>query len=394
MDGDTSRDSRGFWTRRKMAGAAIGIGLIAATLTANVSAAMNQRTPALALAFWPYDARATLRVAAATMRNESAPPPAIVAARQAIARDPSLPLAFVLLALDPRALQSRRDEALAYSRILSRRDQGTTFLLLQNALKRNQVPAFFDNFDIAMRTSNRAAETLVPVVIKAMVDDRIVVGLGNLLARKPVWGREFLLSVINDAPTADKAARLVDAARRAGVRVEPDRIAILVNRLIAEGAFAPAARFYEQTFPDRSGALVRSFAPTSPTTTGFDWVLANGSDLWGEVDDQPKGAPLRYFANAGASGVVARQFALIQPGRYRFAFRSSARGGSVFKTRWTISCGDSDILAEADASKSGVVTFEVPATCPAVEFVLAAAADLNVAENEGTVEGFALTRIG
>ena len=379
--------------RRRAAVLLATIALMALTLAVNVSAAFGQKAPALALGLWPYDARAKLRSGAAHVVKEVAAPETIALVRQSIARDPGLPLAYVLLAMDPRASKVQSDLALGYSRILSRRDQGTTFLLLQNSLKRGQLEGFLTHFDIAMRTSNKAAESFAPVVIKAMSDERIVDGLAKLLARRPVWGRDFLLSAINGAPTAMKAARLVDAVLQGGVPVEPDYVAVLINRLLSEANFTQAWALYGKSFSARASAPLRPLVRFAPTTTGFDWVLTNESDLWAQVEGSSAAPTLRYFANAGASGTVARQFVMLQPGRYAMTYRASAQGGAAFESKWVAACRGTVILGQIDAQRDGNLTFSVPVGCPVVELRLTANADLNVVENEGTIEAIRLARV-
>lgn len=379
--------------KRIIAGVLVGGALAALSACVNIAAAFGDLSPDLARAFWPRDARATVFKALTLMTGETPPPASVALARQAIVRDASVPKAFAIIAMDPRASDAAKDRALAYSRSLSRRDQTTTFLLLQRSLKQNDIQGFFANFDTAIRTSERAAERFSPLIVKAMADDRVVDGLATLLVKRPPWGREFLLSAINGAPKAEKAARLVNAVMRGGIKVDSDYVAVLMNRLLAEGEFGDAWKLYRATFPGRAQTPLRAITDSRDTMTGFDWLLANDADLWAQVDSSEPGGALQYFANAGAGGVVARQFIVVPPGTYALSFQASTDAGSAFQARWIAACRGSQILAQTDASRTGRLIFSVPAQCPAVELRLTANADLNVAKNEGLVRAIDLRKM-
>ena len=385
-----AKNSRG----HMIAGVMVGGALAALAMCVTTAAVFGDLAPDLVLALWPNDAQATLRKAATSIKDETPPPAAIALAREAVARDATKPKAFALIAMDPRASNAAKDRALAYSRILSRRDQATTFLLMQKSLERNDIEGFFGNFDTAIRTSEQAAERYSPLIVRAMANDRVVDGLAKLLAKRPPWGRAFLLAAINGAPTAKKAARLVNAMMRSGVEVDSDYAGVLVNRLLAEGEFADAWNLYRETFPGRAKSPLRPVVRSLETTTGFDWLLMNDSDLWAQVEGAGAGTSVRYFANAGAGGVVAKQFIVVPPGTYTMSFKASTQAGSAFQSSWVAACRGTQVLARADARRSGRLIFNVPAQCPVVEFRLTANADLNVSENEGLIEAIRLAKTG
>lgn len=383
------RVSRG----RIAAGASIGAALSVLAVCVNTASATGDVAPGLALALWPRHAEATLWKGVLMMKNETAPPAAVSLARKSVALDPTSPKAFAIIAMDPRASISAKDRALAYSRVLSRRDEATTLLLLRRSIERNDVKGFFSNFDIAFRTSEKAADQFSPVVVKAMIDNRVIDGLASLLAKRPPWGREFLLAAIEGAPAATKANRLMTAVIRSGVKVDSDYAGVLVSRLVAEGEFAEAWTLFRNTYPNRAKAEMRPIARSLKSPTGFDWVLSNEPDLWAQIEGPGEGNALRYFANAGAGGVVARQFLVLPRGSYTFSFAGSTQAGSAFQAEWAALCRGTEPLAQTDARRSGRLAFVVPAGCPAVELRLSANSDVNVSENQGLIAGMRLKKI-
>ena len=377
-----------------IAGVLAGGALASLTVCVNSAAALGGRAPDVALALWPSHAEATLQKAATLIKDEIPTPSAIALAREAVARDATRARAFAFIAMDPHTSIALKDRALAYSRILSRRDQATTFLLMQKALERNNIEGFFANFDTALRTSDQAAERYSPLIVKAMANDDVVDGLARLLAKRPPWGRTFLLTAINGAPTAKKAYRLTDAVIRSGVAVDSDYAGVLVNRLLAEGDFADGWKLYRETFPARAKPILRPVARALATTTGFDWSLTNDPDLWAQVEGGGTSSSVRYFANAGAGGVVTKQFVVVPPGSYTMSFRASTQAGSGFQSTWVAACRGTQVLGQADARGSGRLNFRVPPQCAAVELRLTANADPNVSENQGLVEAIHLAKTG
>lgn len=314
---------------------AIALGWLA--IAAGLGAALARSQPAQALAWAPWNGDAAARTAMAEVQRSGAATPQdrlVELTTTAIRRDPSRSLPYTALGLiaDVRGDKSRARLLIAHSDRLTRRDLPAQLWLIEDAVARDDVPAALRHYDQALRTDPAATPLLLPILVAATDDTRLLEPIARLLSRDPPWREQFLGRVIETARSPRAAFRLAAGHLGTGSEFDKNAAVLLVERLVRDGAYPLAWRAYEHLSPSgtRDGALVRNGGFALPVGRyPFDWLMASGVDL--SADLRPRtGSDLALFANASgadAGGEVARQLILLEPGRYRVSFDQAGQRG-------------------------------------------------------------------
>jgi hypothetical protein len=328
---------------------------------------------------WPFAAASeaqTAETALADLDATSPRQPVAEAAAHALLREPvnviAARVAGMTASLDGDDRRARR--LLAYAETLSRRDLGTQIALIEFAVADGDVPRALQHYDKALRTKRSADPLLMPVLVQASRDPEVATALGSMLARRPPWRMRFVYSLIEAQPWAPTFQSLIGSARL-GVRdpLERDFLARSLKGLVASNQTAAAARLYEQATGVRVGTGTRNgnFAGQDRIAP-FDWEITDEpglSGLPGAGDEPGLPSALSLEANAGRSGVVARQMLLLPAGRHRLKFLTG-NVGEADRSRVQITCNGTDALLAAqrlprtDAGLRAVqMVFDVPPVC-------------------------------
>lgn len=381
--------------------AAAGVGMTSNVL-GNVLA---DRAPSAALRVAPDNARALSAVAARLAVPDS----------DAATRTEALALAVRAHRRDPtnqRALRSigflaelRGDTRAARALVtratrISARDLEAQLWLIEDSVRRDDVPGALTHHDIALRVSKRAPALLFPVLIAATEDRELLPPLLRVLARNPTWGGFFMLNAAGGASRPEHVAWLAERLIERRVPVSGEAVRTLIGRLAGDRRYAAAWRLYAMANPQQRGTLVRdaAFALSASDGTPFDWSFSQDAAVANPDSDGDQGF-LSFSAPVGAGGVVARQMTLLQPGRYRFAARILASTApNENAPTWRILCaGDNEQLARlpilrVDERARDITTeFDMPAGCEAAIIELALAAVDVPGGQEGRVAAVSLT---
>jgi len=315
------------WVRAALVCVA-SVALIYAVFAVGVANITESSAPNIALRFQPMHAKALGNAAYAALAENNGDPSsrAVDLAKRAIARDPTSVAAARTLGL---VAASRNEVSAArslmnYSSALSRRDLTTHLWMIEDYVAQDDLNNALAHYDMALRTSRLAAPILLPILVSATADDRIIKPLESVLAGKPSWGNAFLQELIASGPSIDNVARLAIDLSNRGAPLDIYERLRLTNRLIAEKRFYEAAMLMGR---DRRGPSVLS--PDFQETNGigpFFWALKSNYDFGaehglkaGSNDD----FVLSVFASHERGGEVARQLLLLGPGQYRLHSRAT-----------------------------------------------------------------------
>lgn len=345
------------------------------------------RSPELAIAWWPNDAKAQARIAAATVRKKPSAEKIALAqasAETALRRSPLIVEASRTLAL--LAVEAKREERaarlLAYAESLSRRDVSTQLIFIQRTVDQKQIVEALHHFDRVLRTSYGGRRALIPVLVAASSDSTVVEPLATLIASRPPWWGSFMYSLAQGNGSPRALAVITDRLHLdAHKKAEAELLRIVLTRLVKYGEYASAQAIYQEAMRSRpaSRSLVQNGDfQNDPLLPPFDWTMI----------DEPELAALRQVrqgtdhefslflvAKNGRAGEVARQLLMLEPGGYRIAaVVGDVKGEADSRPTLSLTCaqGAKDPLVRlhgVDAPSSGVAIrqdFRIPPHgCPA-----------------------------
>jgi len=344
--------------------AVVAFTVASAWLTIAVSAANAFRAvrPDLASSFAPFDARARAglaeQAAIRATRSTAAQEETLRLAREALQRDPTLVSSWRTIGL-VMELQGRRPEAarlLHFSEHLSRRDLPTQLWMIEERVTRNDISGALRHYDNALRTSSRAADILLPILVQATANQDIISPLAALLRTNPPWRRAFFMKLSEGAPSAPNIARMIEETAQHRAAPEADILTNLIHRMASERDFQAAWRLYRLIRRPDPRQAVRNgqFTDANPIPP-FDWLLENRDELSAEqtvVDGVGSGSILAIRAAPGNSGIAAQQLVILPPGAYQFA----AIGGHLpheapARLYWRVSCATENGQTLAEVSQ-------------------------------------------
>jgi hypothetical protein len=350
----------------------------------SIAGVLQDRNPAMATALAPFDAGATAQMASlafGTARDAEGRSRARDLARRAIEQDPMSVPAVRTLALiaDREGDGARAMRLIAHSYRLSRRDRLTHIWLIGYYQSRGDIAGMVRQFDLALRTSRRARESLLPLLVASTTDRRVVAPVRSILAAEPGWWLSFADQLAATTPRPAHAVAILQGLLDPDVPEERLVIERLLGRLTERGEFALASAVHaratgQQAVP--SGGRIRSGDFEGPAGFApFDWSLAGEPELGAFREPKPSGgSALAVVAYNGRTGEVARQLLNLSPGRYRIQMEAGNIPSDLLdRPRLAVTCsveGATRTLIEVRPSFSGAsarrlsAVFSVPLGCP------------------------------
>jgi hypothetical protein len=357
-----------------------GLALLgAAVVRVGVPAAMARVNPELALRLAPNHSTALSQSAVMMIEGNLSRERLRAAeelARRAVAQDAlsSEGLRTLGLAADGRGKRDFARRLVRTSERLSRRDFIGQLWLLEDAVSRGQVNEALAHYDIALRTSKRAADVLFGPLGDAAGDRTLLQPIAILIAKRPPWANFFLLHVASTSRDPKVASELFELLLERGYQIAPLAVQSLLGRLLAANEIERAWRVYDRANPGTPAGIVRDpgFGFISSDATPFDWQLnSDGSaSAMATLTDGQTG--LSFEAPVGTGGVVARQLVLLKPAvQYRLVSRvATIQAEPAALPSWRLRCGDDRSIANLrlPASETGTTVstpaFQIPSGCP------------------------------
>jgi hypothetical protein len=314
------------------------------------------------------------------------------------------PSAITLRALEAGTDGDARREArlFALSNTISRRNLPTRLWLIQDSVRRGDVLAALDNFDLALRTSTDAAAMLFPVLTSASGDPQLTPALAHLLDRAHDWRAPFFQYVTTRADSAAGLAHVTTRMRDTASLASTGADAALIVRLVADQEFGAARQINDLFHHDRdAGASLRDghFADAHATFP-FGWLLIQRGEIGATRSLIDGHSALSYQGLSGGDGVVANQLLTLPPGLYRLKVRAAVTATDPRSPPyWTLTCAgarndqiallDAPMLRGATTAKS----VSVPVGCTAQWLVFALRSSDAPDGQSGALAGVELSRI-
>ena len=332
------------WFRRTLIvfGAAALLGLSGQVSVVNI---VRKASPGLALKFDSTDARAQATMAEAMIKPQMSADSRAKArslAEGALRRDPTIASAARTLGVieDIEGRRANAKRFLTYSASISHRDVPTQIWLIEEAVGRNDTAGALHHFDIALRSSYRSGTLLIPILVDATEDARLLPDIAQTLSRRPWWSDGYQLALVQTGKSLQNIATLFSDLHRRRVPITDEVSNALIVRLVQSGEFLLGWQAYRHAHPDadvnavRNGNFEREDRPVP-----FEWQMANEIDRAGERSSAPNGSiGLSFYASRGAGGDIARQLIVLRPGTYRISGISRNVQDGTSRPFWSIEC--------------------------------------------------------
>jgi hypothetical protein len=323
-------------------------------------------------------------------------------ARNALVDEPIAPAALTAMAIEAQ-LRSQPGDArrlLVHSDRLSRRNLGTRLLMIEDAVSRGNIVDALYHYDVALRTSRNAFDTLFPVLSSALGDPAIVPAMADLLVKQPPWGESFLRYVLTSPAELDPLASLFNALIDRGLRVPGDVMAKLVDTFATRGAVANAWSFYgrSRTRLDPRRSRDPDFSAQHSDSTIFDWTpVLSEAGIAASIQRTADGGVFEFSAAPTVGGIVLQQMQVLPAGRYRLRGQTAdINQSSSARPYWALVCTDAREIGRVDLDAAGRFdgVFDVRDDCPAQLLRLIARPSSAVDGVSGRVERAILQPVG
>lgn len=392
---------------------AVALPLVWLAFANAVTNATHRRVPTTALRYSPSDpvalnALADSRIAAA--KGENANDPEIVAmARQSLSRSALNPVALRLIGTAASVgggFKAGR-AAMGAANRLSRRELMSQLWLIEDAVQRDDVAEALSHYDQALRIEPGSQQLLFPVLTAALEDRQLWAAFTPYVQRPTPWLGDFARHAIR---TTKKPVELAEFFRSAGglprdpifASLEGD----LLKRLLAEGAFQSAKRYFI-SLPGANPAILATASFNEMTIDNrfipFSWEIHSPEGMSSGFlrTEDGRAVELRSVLGTAMSGVIARKLVYVEPGDYRLrvAQRSSlpSEGASV---RWELRCGRSaNAIFSIDVALDEALTrrdarVRIPGGCDAAALRMIASAGIAMDGIEVIISSVELARLG
>jgi len=320
----------------------------------------RSNNPQLAATAAPFDAVAKGERAYAIIEADNSP-----AARQqawamgteAVLRDPTAVGAVRTLGL-VADLEGRREQAaqlFAYSESLSRRDFPTQLWMIEARVAADDAKGALVHFFRALRTSRLAEGALMPILIGAIDDPRLVEPMAVMLASQPPWRTKYLTRLRMESKAFANTAALAERI------ANPAELAEFSMVFAGNLQFDLAARMFL-----RAGRRLEAGSTGFENIDGFhpfDWQLVSAGPVLTtpiSIDGSQKGIEFRVSSETGE---IAHKLLGLRPGRYIVSSDGRLDTGSKARLAATITCAQ-PIAPLVEVPFQGAVSngaFTVPA---------------------------------
>lgn len=294
-------------------------------------------------------------------------------ASSALLQDPTVVSAVTTLGLsaDRRSDHRTAHYALRFAQKLSRRDFRTQIWAVQTAVARGDVRGAIANYDIALRTSDEAANLMFPVLASAITRPEVRLALAIDLRTKPTWTGTFIDYLVANNSSPDVVARFFEILDAEDVPVSASARGLLIDALLSRNLLENAWRQYTRLNPTAQRNTLRDLHRPVAGSSALDWTGFGGADLSTSFESAGGGYVFSFATRAGFDGPMLRRFSLLPPGRYTLRGQSSG-SSSTPRAYWLLACRGGRELGRIELSTSFKGEFVVPDGCPAQSLTLIA----------------------
>lgn len=321
-------------------GLAVALGLLLAHAVVVISVAgfARARNAQLAedIASFDADAKAERAYALLGQNDPRLTPVAERLAKEALARSPLSVGAARTLALsyDLLGRNTAARSAFVYAEQLSRRDFATQAWLIEDRVAADDVSGALVHMDRALRTSKLAPNVIMPVLVGAIDDPRLIDPIAKLLASNPPWRASYLAQVASQSKNLPAAMQLAVRAH--------DRLTVqgVLARAVDNKQPELALRAY-RAFGGNPSSVVGSLKD-SWTAPPASWQLYDNAAI---VTERTAEGSIRFTGPTDATADIARRLVSLPPGNYVATLTGAASGVPGSNAGLTILCYNSGSAA-------------------------------------------------
>ena len=324
------------------------------------SALVVRGPPALAVSLAPASPEALGRLAEAELIEDRVEQ-AKRAADDSLARAP-----FNVRALRVRGLVEARlgrkdtaDEMLTLAGNWSLRDDPTHAWLTVNRLERGDYVSAFAHADtLARRRSDTHPSVFGLFTVAATEDARALPVITRMVAGNPPWRSAYIDYLLETDYGAEVIGVLALSLRDTRAPFNADELEQLYNSWLRQRRFEGVRTLREQLLPSNADAFLQNgnfSTGVDDQLQPFGWAMGFGpgivSTITGE-DSRPRNQALFLQYDGFATGVLARQLLILQPGPYVLtgSWRAEvAREALPFG--WQVICLETGRVASTDGKR-------------------------------------------
>lgn len=288
--------------------------------------------------------------------------------------------------------QGLATEAFVAARLRNGRSVPARYFLAEQYFRKGDAPRGLRETAILARMIPEGVDRLAPFVAAYAKDPRTQPHLKALFRSDPPLEQAALMTLATDARNTDLVLGLATPSRAV-----PQWSEMLLRSLIAAGEYDRAQQVWgriSHVTPPRDSLFDPQFKG-SAAPAPFNWTLT--SSTVGLAEPQA-GGRLHLIFYGQEDGLLAGQFLVLSPGRYRLAMRVDGEVVRASSLKWTVLCARSGqvlmTLPLNDAKRAAQgVTFDVPAGCGGQNLQLIGSAPEIPQQVEVTVSGLTLSRL-
>ncbi len=282
---------------------------------------------------------------------------------------------------------------------LSKRNLLTRLWLIEDAAKREELPAMLRNIDIALRVSATAQNQMFPFLARALAEPAMVDDFAAVLRREPPWTEPFLYTAITSGYGTKNLAKIYLALDKKYDHQGQDLSALIMEQLVAQKAYKEAFEFERGL----TGSATTGTEVTDPNFAQHEglepltWLMTSTAEFDAARSTDPFGnTGLALLSSGSGADTVARELLSLQPGRYRFSNSVTSDYGEVsLDLEWRLRCADDDaILDRFNPVEDKTATWTVPSSCKYQWLELYADAGGSLTSQDIFVRPVKLERIG
>ncbi len=252
-------------------------------------------------------------------------------------------------------------------------------LLLDRYLRTGHYADAATQFSVSARLVGAAGEQIAAAMAQMSLAPQTRDAVRQTLRSDPRLERTVLVALAKSSTAPATIFGLASPVALATAGATDSWGAPLIARLVQKNQYGEAHAVWQQVYrvpPAQVAAPIYDAGfQKLPGSPPFNWTLAGGT--LGAADMQNRGLNVEYYGRA--SGELAGQLLVLQPGRYTFSVTiegSKTAAGAALS--WSLRCvsGSNSPLMAVPLSGTGVrhrvtATANVPANCPAQRLVLA-----------------------
>lgn len=299
-------------------------------------------------------------------------------AERVILQEQPLSTAALRLGAWSAARQGREDEALERIRLIeriSRRDTVAQLWLIEDAVRRDDIPGVLRRYDAVMRTQADLRGPLLTKLAEQLGGDPVRLALAKYADARSPWFPHLLRLAGTKGHAKEAAALLIGLPDIPDTALYRSAYATVVAALVEENGFALLRGVYPRLPGTGAGSLIDvglSGAGQSEGYAPLRWSLASSADS----SARQEADALAVHAEPFSRGQMASRFLLLPPDTpfaLAWTVETEGRSSTDAAAHWTIRCRDTGRSVRSPdllGTPHGDGILALPHSCEAADLAL------------------------